>query len=71
MHWSGRGLNGVLVYRAQDTFELKEDGEPRYPSGFVIALHRNVEDRVDSLSLSLEPAVSNIVFQRRVTGAMS
>ena len=68
MHWSWRGLRGMLVSRAQNLFQLKEDGEARYPSGIVISFEKNPQDRVDALRSPLEPAVSDIVFQRRVAG---
>ncbi|WP_084687958.1 serine hydrolase domain-containing protein [Paraburkholderia oxyphila] len=68
MHWSWRGLGGMLVCRAQNSFQLKEDGEARYPSGIVISYEKNAEGRVDALRSPLEPAVSDIVFQRRVAG---
>ncbi|KPD15780.1 hypothetical protein ADM96_30790 [Burkholderia sp. ST111] len=30
MHWSWRGLRGMLVSRAQNSFQLREDREARY-----------------------------------------
>ncbi|MDN7176986.1 beta-lactamase family protein [Caballeronia sp. SEWSISQ10-4 2] len=66
--WSWRGLSGVLIYRGGDSFQLKEDGIPRYASGIPILFERNAGGLVDRLKSPLEPAVSDIVFQRQIAG---
>jgi len=70
MHWSWRGLRGVLVSRARNLFQLKEDGEARYPSGIVISFDKNAEGRIDAVRSPLEPTVADIIFQRRAVGEM-
>jgi CubicO group peptidase (beta-lactamase class C family) len=70
MHWSWRGLRGALVCRAQNSFQLKEDGEARYPSGIVISFDKNAEGRIDAVRSPLEPAVADIIFQRRAAGGV-
>jgi CubicO group peptidase (beta-lactamase class C family) len=64
MYWYWRGLRGTLVYRAQNSFQLKEDGEARYPSRIAISAEKNAKGRIDALRSPLEPAVSDIVFKR-------
>lgn len=66
LRWSWRGLAGIVVPRTRNSFQLKEDGEARYPSGIAISFEKNAGGRVDALRSPLEPAVAEIVFQRRM-----
>ncbi|WP_175787854.1 serine hydrolase [Burkholderia anthina] len=64
IRWRWRGLSGKMVQSADDTFQLKEDGDPRL-SDLRIRFKWNAEGLVTGLSSPLEPAVSEIMFQRQ------
>jgi CubicO group peptidase (beta-lactamase class C family) len=67
MHWKWRGLRGILTYFGPNSYQLKEDGAiPRYPGGLFVSLEMNEKDQFVALKSPLEPAVSDIVFQRDV-----
>jgi hypothetical protein len=47
------------------TFELKEDGDPRFGPPLQVTFQLNADGTIDSLSSPLEPTVADISFQRR------
>jgi len=63
--WRWRGLNGILLSRDGKTFELKEDGDPRFGPPLQVTFQLNADGTIDSLSSPLEPTVADISFQRR------
>jgi len=65
LSWRWRGLTGILLSRDGKTFELKEDGDPRFGPPLQVTFQFNADGIVDSLSSPLEPAVADIIFQRR------
>lgn len=67
MRWSWRGLKGRLVYRGESSLQLKEDDEARL-SDLVFTFDRNADGVVVRLRSPLEPAVSDIAFQRQLIG---
>jgi hypothetical protein len=67
--WRWQGLTGTLLSRDGKTFELKEDGDPRFAPPLQVTFQFNADGMIDSLSSPLEPAVSDISFQRRTPPA--
>ena len=63
--WRWRGLTGVLLSCDGTTFELKEDGDPRFGPPLQVTFQFNADGVIDSLSSPLEPTVADIRFQRR------
>lgn len=64
MQWNWRGVSGVLEYQGNDSYQLKENGFPRYPGGLFVSCEKNPDGRVVALRSPLEPNVRDIVFQR-------
>jgi len=63
--WRWRGLTGVLLSCDGTTFELMEDGDPRFGPPLQVTFQFNADGVIDSLSSPLEPTVADIRFQRR------
>jgi hypothetical protein len=62
--WRWQGLTGILLSRDGKTFELKEDGDPRFAPPLQVTFQFNADGIIDSLSSPLEPTVADISFQR-------
>jgi hypothetical protein len=67
VRWGWRGLKGRLVYRGEHSLQLKED-DPARLSDLVFTFDRNADDVVAGLRSQLDPAVSDVVFHRQLTG---
>lgn len=64
LRWQWRGVGGTLAYRADGAFDMRENGEARYPSGLRLRFERDRHGAITSLTSPLEPAVADIRFAR-------
>jgi CubicO group peptidase (beta-lactamase class C family) len=64
LRWGWRGMACDLAHRHYDVFELPERPGQPFPDHLPIVFGYDAEGHIDRLTTPLEPAVSDIVFDR-------